>query len=132
MINKKSLFYFIQASALSQLMSEAFRLAFAHRTLRRSLQMEESSKKDKGKKKEPKESKSSPWDVLKRKKKSPTVSPTPSPVPGQSSSPSAPPIPRPHSQNLVPPTTQHGAQPRVDTSPLMQRSGSISSSGKLT
>lgn len=113
-------------------MSEAFRLAFAHRTLRRSLQMEESSKKDKGKKKEPKESKSSPWDVLKRKKKSPTVSPTPSPVPGQSSSPSAPPIPTSsHSHNLVPPPTQHGTRPHFDASPLMQRSGSISSSGKL-
>ena len=119
-------------------MSEAFKIALAHRTLRRSLEME-SGKKVKGKKKDAK----SPWDMLKRKKKSPATSPKPSPrvsptpprpnsehnsIPSVHSdtSPSAPPLPSRPNNLSTPAIVEFAPSPTSH-----HRSGSISSSGKI-
>lgn len=113
---------------MSQLLSEAFKIAFAHRTLRRSIASESKGSKDKDKKS--KDSKS-PWDMLKRKdKKSPAASPSLTHV-----DPSAPPPPRPTSSgnapSLAPPTSASGQGQVKNQSPVMRRRTGSVSSGKI-
>lgn len=64
-------------------MSQAFKLAVAQSTLRRSLKSKDSKDKEKRKSK-------SPWEVLKRKDKPPEKAPSPTPKRGKSVSPTPP------------------------------------------
>ena len=111
-----------QASELSQLMSHAFKLALAQRTLRRSLERDD---------KEGKKSKL-PWEVLRRKDKkkktsSTSLTPTSSSASSRSQNSSKP-------SNLAPPPpVAPGYSQSGGATPFMnKRSDSISSSGKKT
>jgi hypothetical protein len=106
------------ANETSHLMSEAFKIAFAHRTLRRSM---ERDKDNKGKKTK------SPWDILKRKDKRKSVptevlGPTSSQSSNEGATSSAPSNPSRSSLVSPPPRT-------TVPSPCTQRSGSITSTG---
>ncbi|XP_003388256.2 PREDICTED: uncharacterized protein LOC100633394 [Amphimedon queenslandica] len=112
------------ANEVSQLLSEAFKIAFAHRTLRHSIAMESKGSKGKDKKS------SKLGDLLKRKdKKLPAASPSLS-----HSNPSAPPPPSSSSSSSssnrggdLGPPAGGGGQDRSVSPVMRKRTGSVSS-----